>query len=75
MQRGIEKNDRIRGAKMNRITLECLNNLLQPVNMRCAKYDLSIWVHTPKEDYELYDTEGLKIKAVDLGFEIVEGGE
>jgi hypothetical protein len=69
---------------VNKITLECLNNLLQPVNMRCREpfkgvyfieaINCTIYAHESTDDatdimnYELLTPE-------DLGFEITEEGE
>ena len=65
---------------MNRITLECLNNLLNPVNMRFFHEE---W--NPKGDYCLkrkigdswryLDTDDDITTPEDLGFEIIGEGE
>ena len=64
---------------MNRITLECLNNLLQPVNMRCDNSGmLEAYLHdcTGKPEWGLlYDRECDIMHAQDLGFEIIGEGE
>ena len=71
---------------MNRITLECLNNLLNPVNMRCVKAPIISGLNYVVQYLEhhsdgttfwssMLDVYHMPIEPEDLGFEIIGEGE